>query len=250
MVIIVLLAASSLFAVAALISHDQVLADGLSASPSTSASPSPGGEVTSTPTPTPTPTSTATPTPTPTPTIDPIAAAAILDVANYKHKALKVERKVKKARAELVKRAYALDKKPPQRLMSKSSFGTWQARLTYDRDSLRAIRYQSSKYWKLIRYPKAKSGVNRWVPLLLYCGMPRDQMWHALLIMDRESHGNPKAKNKHSTASGLFQFLADWWRNKKTGGNKWKPFDPYQNILHFVRAILGPPGWSPWALTA
>ncbi|MCX6728454.1 MAG: hypothetical protein NTV39_01650 [Candidatus Saccharibacteria bacterium] len=71
-------------------------------------------------------------------------------------------------------------------------------------------------------------------------------MWHALSVMDRESHG----KNKKSTASGLYQFLADWWRNKKTGHRKWNPFNPWKNIQHFVNAILGPSGWSPWALTA
>jgi hypothetical protein len=80
--------------------------------------------------------------------------------------------------------------------------------------------------------------------------MPSNQIWRALQVMDRESHGDPTTKNKKSTASGLFQFLADWWRNKTTGHRKWNPFNPYQNILHFVKAILGPSGWSPWALTA
>jgi len=101
MVVVVLLTAGSLFAVAALISHDQVLADGATvSSPSASASP------------TPTTTDTATPTPTPTLTIDP--AAVILDIANYKDKALKVERKTKKVRVELVKRAHALGKQSPK----------------------------------------------------------------------------------------------------------------------------------------
>jgi hypothetical protein len=247
MVVIALLTASSLFAVAALFSHDQVLADVVAVSPSASASPSPGGDVTQTPTPTPITTDTTTPTPTPTSTIDP--AAVILDIANYKVKALKVERKAKKARIELAKRAKALCKQSPKRMLG-SSFDTWQARWVYYKDRLHAILHQSRKYWKLIRHPKAKSGVNRWIPLLRYCGMPSHQMWHALKVMHGESRGNPCAKNKHSTASGLFQFLSSWWRNKTTGKKKWNPFDPYQNIQHFVWAVLGPSGWSPWALTA
>ena len=221
MVVIVLLTASSLFAVAALISHDQVLADSVAPSPSSSASPMP------------------------TSTIDPNQ-----DIAKYKNKARKIEKKTKKVYIELVKRAHALNlgKVPPKRKLPGSSFDTWEERFRYDKDRLKAFRQLNHKYWRAIRHPKAKSGTDRWVPLLRYCGMPQNQMWHALQIMGRESHGDPTAKNKHSTASGLFQFLADWWRNKKTGGIKWNPFDPYQNILHFVRAILGSPGWSPWAL--
>lgn len=237
MVVIVLLAAGSLFAVAALFSHDQVLADGATiSSPSASASP------------TPTTTDTATPTPTPTPTIDP--AAVILDIANYRAKALKNERIAKRARTELVKRTKALGKQPSKRMLSRSSFDTWEARFLYYKGLLKKYRASNRSYWKLIRHPTAKSGVNRWIPMLYYCGMPGDQMWHALQVMERESHGTPKAKNKRSTASGLFQFLADWWRNKVTGKRKWNPFDPYQNILHFVGAILVPGGWSHWSETA
>lgn len=233
MVVVVLLIASSLFAVAALISRDQVLADGVSASLSTSASPTPDGEVTQTPT--------------PSPTID--SAAVILDIAKYRDKALKNERKSRRARTELVKRAKALGKQLPKRMLPRSSFDTWHARFKYYKGLLRKYRASNRTYWKWIRHPGG-SGVNRWIPLLNYCGMPSDQMWHALQVMGRESHGDPTAKNKSSTASGLFQFLADWWRNKTTGKRRWDPFSPYQNILHFVRAILVPGGWSHWSETA
>lgn len=246
MVVMVLLFACSLFAVAALISSDQALADDTSAPPSASASPMPSGEAAQTPTPTPTPAETTTPAPTPTPTIDP--TAVILDIAKYKGKALAKERKAKKVRTELVKRAKALGRQAPKTL-SRSHFDTWKDRFKYYKNQLKKYRERNRTYWKWISSPGG-SGVNRWIPMLNYCGMPGNQMWHALKVMERESHGDPNAKNKKSTAKGLFQFLADWWRNKKTGKIKWNPFNPHQNVLHFVRAIMVPGGWSHWSETA
>jgi muramidase (phage lysozyme) len=62
-----------------------------------------------------------------------------------------------------------------------------------------------------------------------------------MMIIDRESGGNPLAKNPTSTASGLLQFLSSWW------SGRWDPFDAYQNLHH------GYDAWrqvrfQPWAL--
>lgn len=62
-----------------------------------------------------------------------------------------------------------------------------------------------------------------------------------MLVIHRESGGNPNAKNPVSTASGLMQFLSGWW------AGKWDPFDPRQNLSHGWKAVRDG-GWSPWSL--
>src|SRR5437899_955375 len=42
----------------------------------------------------------------------------------------------------------------------------------------------------------------------------------ALCIADTESGDNPAAENPSTHASGLFQFMPDWWQGS------WDPFDP------------------------
>lgn len=62
----------------------------------------------------------------------------------------------------------------------------------------------------------------------------------ALKVMHCESGGNPKAKNKESTATGLFQIMAsvhgvrrDWLMN------------PTVNI-QIAKALYDASGWEPW----
>ena len=64
-----------------------------------------------------------------------------------------------------------------------------------------------------------------------------------MLVVHRESGGDPAAENPTSTASGLLQFLADWW------AGRWNQFDAAVNLAHGFRAWLEV-GWAPWALTA
>lgn len=230
-VITVLLAAGGLFAVAALSSHDQALAD---VAASAIASPSPDSGVTQSP----------------TPTVD--SAAVLLDIKKFKKLALKVEKKARLARVELVKRRKAFGKSLPAKLKPHSAFDTWESRRRYYKCHLDSIKRWNSYYWnKMVTKPGKGGtiGVDRWKPLLRYCGMPAKQMWHALSVMWRESNGDSKQANS-SNHVGLYQFARDWWWNMKTGKLKWNPRDPFQNVLHFVRAVLGKSGWSPWAETA
>jgi hypothetical protein len=167
----------------------------------------------------------------------------------YKGGALKAERKAKVARVELVKRRKAFLRSAPAKLKPHSAFTTWHNRLIYYKAMLKSYKGWNKYYWdKMVTTPNKlchphSEGVKRWIPLLRYCGMPADQMWHALSVMHRESRGDSWANN-NSNHRGLFQFAVDWWRGK------WNAYNPYQNVLHFVRAILGKPGWSPWAETA
>lgn len=85
------------------------------------------------------------------------------------------------------------------------------------------------------------TSVGRWVRLSRRVGWPWSQMPTLMYVVDRESGGNPYAKNPVSTASGLMQFLSFWWYGK------WDPFDPRQNLAHGWRAVRDG-GWSPWAL--
>jgi hypothetical protein len=246
MVVIALMLASGVFAVVATTANYQALAEAVATSPSVSPKPTPSGE--STPTPTVAPTETANPTPTPTPTstptIDP--AAALLDIATYRQRAIDKHRRVVKVRSELVKRTHALGIKSPKRLKPRSSFVTWEARFNYYKNLLTKYRERNKECWRRIYTIHNKggtTGVNRWIPLLRYCGMPEGQMWRAIKVMTGESHGDPTACNS-SNHRGLYQFSVDWWYGK------WNPFNPYQNVLHFVRAIKVPGGWSHWAATA
>jgi hypothetical protein len=241
LVVTTLLLACSVFAVVGLIANDQVLAEGITASPSGSPSATPESEASPTQVPSPTPTESATPTPVPSPTIDP--TAVILDITKYRATALKVEKRVKKARTELAKRRAAFGRPTLKALKGRRDFTTWKDTLHYYRLVLKDVRQKNRDLWRVMVQPGG-SGVVRWIPLLHYCGLPESMLGHALQVMDRESHGNRWAKNKSSTASGLYQFLASWWRGK------WDPFNAYENVRHFVKAVLGPSGWSPWALTA
>jgi hypothetical protein len=62
-----------------------------------------------------------------------------------------------------------------------------------------------------------------------------------MYVIDRESGGNPSAKNPTSTASGLLQFLSDWW------SGRWNPFNAALNLHHGYRAWREV-GWQPWNL--
>jgi hypothetical protein len=73
--------------------------------------------------------------------------------------------------------------------------------------------------------------VERWRPLVAMY-FPADRVDWALRIMRCESHGDPDAKNPHSSASGLFQHLARLWpgRASKAGFEGADVFDPVANI--------------------
>lgn len=85
------------------------------------------------------------------------------------------------------------------------------------------------------------TSVGRWSRLARRVGWGWGCFPQLMYIINRESHGNPNAKNPASTASGLMQFLSFWW------AGKWNPFDPQQNLLH-GRKAWQQQGFAPWAL--
>jgi hypothetical protein len=88
--------------------------------------------------------------------------------------------------------------------------------------------------------------IERWRPLVANY-FPEDRIDWALRIMECESHGDPLAKNPTSTASGLFQHLANLWEERAAdaGWAGTDVFDPIANIA--VAAWLletgGPGHW-------
>jgi hypothetical protein len=107
-----------------------------------------------------------------------------------------------------------------------------EARLEEAKRVLTATRAYTAQYG---------NNVSRWIWLSRQVGWPWGCFPTLMMIIDRESGGNPLAKNPSSTASGLMQFLSSWWLGC------WNPFDPRQNLSHGYRA-WAQVGWQPWAL--
>jgi hypothetical protein len=62
-----------------------------------------------------------------------------------------------------------------------------------------------------------------------------------MYVIDRESGGDPLAKNPASSASGLTQLMSIHW------AGRFSPFDPRANLAYALRLYRGS-GWSPWSL--
>ena len=69
----------------------------------------------------------------------------------------------------------------------------------------------------------------------------------AMTVLQCESGGNPDAKNRHSSASGLFQHLGRYWteRSAKAGWGGADIFDPEANIAvaAWLKSVTG---WGSW----
>ena len=107
-----------------------------------------------------------------------------------------------------------------------------EARLAEAKRVLSATRAYSTQYG---------ASVGRWVWLSRRVDWPWTQVPQLMYVVDRESNGDPDAKNTVSSASGLLQFLSDWW------AGKWDPFDPRANLRHGYLAWREVQ-WTPWAL--
>lgn len=225
MVVAALLSIAVFLSVAAIAAYHNAFAEGVNSDAGLTSSASPSTQATSEPS------------PSPSATVDP---AVILDVKLYKKKALKVEKVAKKARARQVVLRKAFKTSPPKRLRPRSEFDTWESRWRYCKSRRDDFKKKNSELWKKMVKPAGKTGVDRWKPLLRYCGMPENLMWRACKTMTRESHGDPTAISPGGTYWGLFQFGKPWWLGK------WNPLDPLQNVSHFVKAIKKPGGWSHW----
>lgn len=111
--------------------------------------------------------------------------------------------------------------------------------------------------WLVSQVPKAARGAyeptggRSWgagaVQDLIRARFPSSEVPRALCTAYRESHFNPYAKNPHSSASGVFQFVASTWRSVsvRAGWGGASVFSAVANVAvaaWVVRNI----GWSPW----
>ena len=79
---------------------------------------------------------------------------------------------------------------------------------------------------------------------------PGDKAW-AKKVVRRESGGNPRAKNRRSTASGCFQLLRVHSARFARLGYSWQTdkFNPTANVL-VAWSLYREQGARPWRLTA
>ena len=63
----------------------------------------------------------------------------------------------------------------------------------------------------------------------------------ALRVATCESHLNPYARNRHSGAAGLFQFMPVHWRGR------WNPLNGWVNTVHAYRASRHGTHWAAWS---
>jgi len=74
---------------------------------------------------------------------------------------------------------------------------------------------------------------------------PWDQVDNALCVVVAESGANPNARNRNSSASGLFQIMASVWADHF--GFTWEDlYVPELNVYAAAR-IWEQSGWQPWS---
>ena len=111
-------------------------------------------------------------------------------------------------------------------------------------DELRDI---NAPYDRAAEHPHA---VERWRPIV-ELEFPEEWVDWALRIISCESKGDPTAKNRRSSAAGLFQFLKrTWdWVAEETGSPTYReggPYDAYWNIRNAAWLLDqgGPKHWQ------
>lgn len=89
--------------------------------------------------------------------------------------------------------------------------------------------------------------VERWRRLVARYFEPED-VDRALHVIMCESTGDPTAKNRRSSASGLFQHLRRYWgiRASEVGFDSASIFDPEANIAAAAWLVYDGGGWSHW----
>ncbi|HEY7705135.1 MAG TPA: transglycosylase SLT domain-containing protein [Acidimicrobiia bacterium] len=89
--------------------------------------------------------------------------------------------------------------------------------------------------------------VERWRRLVARYFEPED-VDRALRVIMCESTGDPLAKNRRSSASGLFQHLRRYWtlRAAEVGLGAASIFDPEANIAAAAWLVYEGGGWSHW----
>lgn len=112
-----------------------------------------------------------------------------------------------------------------------------KAEYRQSRDVARQTKALTAKYGK---------NVGRWVWLAADVGWPRGTWGNLCSIIARESGGSPHATNPTSAASGLLQFMPQWYQGA-WGYPAFDPYDPRANLKAGVW-LYRHEGWSPWAL--
>jgi soluble lytic murein transglycosylase-like protein len=116
---------------------------------------------------------------------------------------------------------------------------------------VRQLRVERAQHLRAIRVVNHVYGIDQQVQRALTLasityGVPRDRL---AAISWRESRWRPWAKNPHSTASGLFQFLDSTWAVTPQAKAGLSVFDPFANALG-AAWYVSQHGWGAWRLTA
>lgn len=106
-----------------------------------------------------------------------------------------------------------------------------QHKLDEARRVLAATRHYSAAYG---------TSVGRWVRLSRRVGWTWGQFPTLMLVIDRESGGDPHAQNP-SSASGLLQLMSIHY------AGRFNPLDPKRNLAYGLRLWHGS-AWQAWAL--
>lgn len=103
--------------------------------------------------------------------------------------------------------------------------------------------------WLYLLIPDHPPSVEGWRPLVSYFFKPGD-VDRALRVIRCESNGDPLARNRHSSARGLFQQLGRYWpRRVRAAGllPKADLYDPVANTAVAAWLVYHDGGWSHWA---
>ncbi len=92
--------------------------------------------------------------------------------------------------------------------------------------------------------------VERWRPLVVVYFAATD-VETAMCLIAAESGGNPNAKNRRSSAAGLFQFLRNTWNSvpvSVSGGSydSGRVYNPEANVAA-AAWLKRRSGWTPWS---
>ena len=96
--------------------------------------------------------------------------------------------------------------------------------------------------------PEWSGSIDDWRPLVEAFFASGD-VSRAMSVIGCESGGDPNAKNRYSTASGLFQHLASYWgqRSELAGYSGSDVFDPLANVAVAAWLVYDGGGWTHWA---